>query len=96
MLREATGLSDKEGAFVVMVNKTYRLDPEQVAVDLWSLERGLDAAAKAKDVETKTVALALVAAVPAPLVRTGHPGRQRPLPMPCQAGSILYGERLSA
>ncbi|WP_433432231.1 LysM peptidoglycan-binding domain-containing protein [Nonomuraea sp. CA-141351] len=62
-LREATGRSDKEAAFVEAENKVYRVEARNVAVDLWAYRRSLDAARSATDAETKLVALEGAAAL---------------------------------
>ncbi|MFI7699350.1 BTAD domain-containing putative transcriptional regulator [Nonomuraea sp. NPDC049480] len=62
-LREATGRTDKEAAFVEADGKIYRIETRNVAVDLWTYRRSLDAARTAADAETKLVALEGVAAL---------------------------------
>lgn len=62
-LREATGRTDKEAAFVEADGKIYRIETRNVAVDLWTYRRSLDAARTAADEETKLVALEGVAAL---------------------------------
>ncbi|MFC5830054.1 LysM peptidoglycan-binding domain-containing protein [Nonomuraea insulae] len=62
-LRDATGRTDKDVAFVEAENKVYRIERRTVAVDLWTYRRSLNAARAATDEETKMVALEGVAAL---------------------------------
>ncbi|MFI6321595.1 LysM peptidoglycan-binding domain-containing protein [Nonomuraea sp. NPDC050556] len=63
VLRTATGMEDKDAAFVEVSGRTYRIEARHVSVDYWTLHRSLAAARSSRSVEERMVALDSVAAI---------------------------------
>ncbi|MEZ0076296.1 LysM peptidoglycan-binding domain-containing protein [Planotetraspora sp. GP83] len=63
VLRESSGLGEKEASFVERSGKAYRIQAQHVDVDLWSFHRALADARTATNEEAKVTALEAVAGI---------------------------------